>query len=180
MRKLRYAVMSTLDGFFDGTGTGLQRIDWFRADQEWLDYSVEQLKETGVLLFGRRTFEGMASYWPNQTDAVAQYMNGLPKVGFSRTERDTDWQNARFAQDARAEVERLKREPGQDLLIYGSADLAASLTAVRLIDEYLVAVNPVAIGAGTPLFPPGVRTNFERVGTREFASGIVQVKYRLA
>lgn len=180
MRELRYAVMSTLDGFFDGTGTGLERIDWFRADQEWLDYSVEQLKETGVLLFGRRTFEGMASYWPNQTDAVAKYMNGLPKVGFSRSPRDTTWQNARFAADAEAEVERLKREPGKDLLIYGSADLAAKLTAARLIDEYLIAVNPVAIGAGTPLFQPGVRTNFTRISTREFASGIVQVTYRLA
>ncbi len=168
MRKLRVSVMVTLDGFADGTGEGLERIEWFRADQEWFDYSVELLEQTGVLLFGRRTFDGMQGYWPSQTDAVAKYMNGLPKIGFSRTPQPTSWIGARVAPDAVAEVTRLKAEPGKDLLILGSAHLAASLSCARLIDEYLIAVNPIAIGAGTPLFPRGRRLELELLGSRLF------------
>lgn len=180
MSKLRASVMVTLDGYFDGTGEGLERISWFRVDQEWLEHSVELLAEAGTLLFGRRTFEGMAAYWPSQRDPVARYMNELPKVGFSRTLRATDWHNARYESDVVKTVAELKQQPGKDLLVMGSADLLAALTEARLVDEYLVAVNPVAIGGGTPLFRRGSQLELRLVGQRTFGSGVVQLKYARA
>lgn len=177
MSRLVVSVMTSLDGYFDGEGEGYERIRWFRADQEWFDYSVELLSEASALLFGRVTFEGMAEYWPSQTDPVARYMNALPKVGFSRTPRKTSWQNARYESDVAKTVAELKQQLPKDLLVLGSADLAATLTEAKLVDEYLVAVNPVVLGGGTPLFPRGRELSLKLLGQRTFRSGIVQLKY---
>lgn len=182
VRRVVLTAMMSLDGQFDGPGDGFERIDWFRADGEWSDYSVELLDGAGTLVFGRRTFEGMAAYWPSQTDAVAQRMNGLEKIGFSRTPRSTDWANARFATDPAGEIERVKRSGGEgDVVVMGSADLAATLTEHRLIDEYRLAVNPVVLGAGSPLFRPGTpRLDLQRSDVRLFRSGIVEIRLQPA
>jgi dihydrofolate reductase len=177
MRKVILSAMSSLDGMFDGPGDGAERIDWFRADQEWFDYSVESLDAADALLFGRRTFDGMAEYWPGQTDPVGVRMNALEKVGFSRSPRETTWTNARMSTDPVGEVSRMREADGGNLLILGSADLAATLTAAGLIDEYRIAVTPTVLGAGTPLFQPGhPRIALRRDDVRLFASGIVELR----
>jgi dihydrofolate reductase len=169
--------MTSLDGMFDGPGEGAERIDWMRADDEWEEYSVESLDAATTLLFGWRTFEGMVGYWPSQTDPVGVRMNALEKVGFSRSARETTWENARVSNDPVGEVARLKERTGGNLLILGSADLAATLTEHHLIDEYRIAVNPVVLGAGSPLFPPGhPRLDLRPIGTRIFSSGIVEIR----
>jgi dihydrofolate reductase len=177
MRTVIHSAMTSLDGVFDGPGEGAERIDWMRADDEWQEYSVESLDAATTLLFGRRTFEGMAEYWPGQTDPVGIRMNALEKIGFSRSAGTTTWENARMSSDPVDEVARLKEGDGGDILILGSADLAATLTEHGLIDEYRVAVNPVVLGAGSPLFRPGhPRLDLRTTGTRIFSSGIVEIR----
>jgi len=177
MRTVIHSAMTSLDGMFDGPGEGAERIDWMRADDEWEEYSVESLDAASTLLFGRRTFEGMAEYWPDQTDPVGIRMNALEKVGFSRSPGEPTWSNARMSDDPVGEVTRLKAGNGGNLLILGSADLAATLTGHGLVDEYRIAVNPVVLGAGSPLFRPGhPRLDLRPTGTRIFSSGIVEIR----
>jgi dihydrofolate reductase len=178
MSRVVLLAMLSLDGIFDGPGEGGERVDWMRADEEWLDYSVELLDSASTLLFGWRTFEGMSQYWPHQSDPVARRMNTLPKVAFSRTSRTTNWPGASVRADPITTINEL-RSAGDDrcVLVMGSGTLADTLTAHGLIDEYRLAFNPVVLGAGTPLFPPGrPRLNLDLAGTRVFTSGIVELR----
>ena len=81
MTRVIWSVMSSLDGYSAAPGTGFETIDWFRADEEWLDYSVELLDQAETLLFGGLTFAGMEQYWPSAEGPVADRMNALDKLG---------------------------------------------------------------------------------------------------
>ncbi len=184
MPKLVSFNMVTLDGFFEGTEPW--SIDWHNAgDEEFNEFAVEQLKSLGTLLFGRATYQGMASYWPSpaalESDPlVAGAMNRLPKIVFSRTLETADWNNTRLVRDNVAdEITRLKKQPGHDLAVFGSANLMSTLIKLHLIDEHRVMVNPVILGRGRPLFE-GVdsRLNLKLLNTRSFRSGNVLLTYQ--
>jgi dihydrofolate reductase len=179
MRKVILLVMMTLDGLFDGPGEGLEKIDWHHADEEWEDYSVEILSGADTLLFGRRTYEGFASFWPLQEGEVARLLNEIEKVVFSTTLTEVTWQHSRLVREHVPEaIAQLKAQPGKPILVFGSADFAATLTQHGLIDEYRIAVNPVVLGEGTPLFKPHAgRHELRLLGTRVFTSGIVELRY---
>jgi dihydrofolate reductase len=181
MATVIWSVMCSLDGRTAAPGKGLATIDWFRADDEWLEYSVELLDQADTLLFGGTTFVGMEQYWPNADGPVADRMNALDKVGFSRTPRETGWQHARIGADPVAEVAALRSrtDGGKDVVLMGSADLAGTLLAHGLIDDCRFAVTPVLLGGGVPLFADGdPRIEFDRTGTRTFDSGIVEMRCR--
>jgi dihydrofolate reductase len=153
MRKLIMWNLVTLDGFFEGPKSW--EIDWH--EYVWGDelerFSIEQSRSIGALLFGRVTYQGMASFWSTQKGEIADFMNSVPKVVFSRTLSKAEWSNTSLVKDnAAKEVLRLKKEPGKDLFIFGSADLSSTLTREGLIDEYRLCVTPVVLGAGNPLF----------------------------
>lgn len=155
MRKLIMWNMVTLDGFFEGAQPW--DIDFHNAGwgDELQRFANEQMSAADLLLFGRRTYEGMARYWSTATGETADHMNRIRKVVFSRTLASADWANTRLVStDAAEEVARLKREPGKDILVFGSADLCDSLTRAGLIDEYRLGVNPIVLGQGNPLFKP--------------------------
>ena len=178
MRKLIYGMGVSLDGYIaDGAGA----IDWSAPDEELHRYHNEQGRETGVNLYGRRMWETMR-VWGDDGFATgeverewAELWKATPKLVFSTT-LDAVEGNATLHRDgAREEVERLKREPGKDLVV-GGAGLAASL--VDLIDEYRLYVNPVLLGAGTPFFPPlSDRIGLELAETRTFGSRVVYLRY---
>jgi dihydrofolate reductase len=175
MRKVVLCDMISLDGCYEGPGEGWRALDWHRADDAWEAYGMELLRAADVLLLGRRTYEGFAEYWSAQTGELAGLLNDIPKVVFSTTLQSADWNNSRLVRENAAdEVARMKAEDGKSLLILGSADFAATLTRARLIDEYLLGINPVVLGAGRPLFPPGEeRLELDLLGTRTFDSGVV-------
>lgn len=182
MRKLFTFNMVTLDGFFEGPN---QDINWHRVDDEFNQFAIEQTSTIGTILFGRVTYELMASYWPTpaaQTDdpEVAHLMNTLPKVVFSRTLPKAEWNNTRLIKDNVAEeVLKLKQEPGNDLAVFGSAKLLSSLIQLNLVDEHRVIVNPVLIGSGAPLFQNiNQKVNLKLVKTRTFKSGNVLLCYQ--
>jgi len=155
MRRLVAWNLMTLDGYFEG-GTpwdlAFHETVW---GEELEAVSLAQDNEIGTLLFGRRTYEGMARYWATETGTVADMMNSLEKAVASRTLDEATWNNTRLLKgDAVEAVEALKAEDGKDVYVFGSADLLASLLPAGLVDEYRLCIAPVVLGGGTPLFRP--------------------------
>lgn len=182
MRKVIMFNMITLDGFFEGPNG---EIDWHKVDEEFNEFSIQQTGSAGGLIFGRKTYQLMESYWPTPEAAaddpqVTEIMNSIPKFVFSRTLEGVEWKNTRLLKgDAAAEVEKLKGEPGGDLFIFGSADLSVTLFQHALIDEIRVIVNPVVIGSGRSLFEElAGKLELELLKTRAFRSGNVLLCYR--
>ena len=144
-------------------------------------FSTEQLNAAGGLVFGRVTYQLMANYWPTATGEIADFMNALPKYVFSRTLTRSDWNNTQmFGADVAGTVARLKRESAKDLFLFGSADLAASLIPHGLIDEFRIAVNPIVLGGGTPLFKPGERAKLKLLDSKAHSTGVVILRYEPA
>lgn len=180
MRKLLFQMMVSLDGYFEGPD---QSIDWHRVDEEFNEYAIDLLSNVDTLVFGRITYEGMASYWPTSEaiagdPLVAGRMNSLPKIVVSRTMDKADWENSRLVKDNVAEELRsLKAQPGEDLVVLGSSNLAASLMKDNLIDEYRIIVNPVVLGGGRSLFEGAQPQGLKLDKTRVFESGNVMLTY---
>ena len=181
MRKLFSFNMVTLDGFFEGPNG---EIDWHNADnQEFNEFAIEQTSAVDTLLFGRKTYHIMASYWPTETaisadPLIADLMNRLSKIVFSRTLESVDWNNTRLVREnAQQEVQNLKMQPGKDMAIFGSANLISSL--MEVIDEHRVMVNPILLGQGNPLFKKSAhQTKLRLVDSRTFDSGNVLLSYQ--
>ena len=179
MRRLLMWNVCTLDGLFEGAKP------WDLAFHEsvWGDelqrFSLEQLQEVGMVLYGRATYQGMASYWSTATGATAEFMNRLPKVVFSNTLDAAPWNNTRLVKgDAVAEVRRLKQEAGKDLFVFGSARLGESLMTAGLFDEYRLCLAPVVLGEGTPLFKPGGKPHPMRLlESRALSTGGIILRY---
>ena len=153
MSKLIMWNLMTLDGMFEGAQPW--DLDWH--EYAWGDelerFSLEQGREAGALLFGRRTYEGMAAHWPTAKGETAEFMNAVPKYVFSRTLERADWANTTLVnEDAGEAVPRLKQQPGKDLFVLGSADLSTTLSRHGLFDEYRIGLVPVTLGEGSPLF----------------------------
>jgi dihydrofolate reductase len=182
MRKVFLFMMVTLDGFFEGPN---HDIDWHNVDEEFNEFAIQQLDDVDTLLFGRVTYEGMASYWPTQfakenDPVVADKMNTVPKIVFSRTLDKAEWNNSRLVKEHIAEeVSKLKQQQGRDLAIFGSSDLAVSLLQMGLIDELRIMVNPVVLGNGKRLFA-GIdeKLNLKLLKTQTFRSGNVLLYYQ--
>jgi dihydrofolate reductase len=180
MAKLIMWNLMTLDGFVEGPNRDISwHFDVWGEELEKL--SIDQLKSAGGLMFGRVTYELMANHWPNATGEVADFMNALPKYVFSRTLKRSDWANTQvFGTDVPDTVAGLKREGAKDIFLFGSADLAASLIPHGLIDEFRIAVNPIILGGGSPLFKQGERVKLKLIDARTLSVGIVISRYASA
>lgn len=151
----------SLDGFFTGPGGDLGWAYQGSDDPEWNAFVAENASGGNAandrLLFGRVTYEMMAGYWPTPAameamPAVAEGMNAMRKIVFSRTLKNAAWQNTTvLAEPLADEVRRLKQEAG-DIVIFGSGTIVAQLAAEGLIDEYQLVVCPVALGSGRTMF----------------------------
>jgi dihydrofolate reductase len=175
--------MVSLDGFFEGPDHDLT---WHRVDDEFDEFALEQLDGAAALVFGRVTYELMAGYWPGEDAArddprIAERMNGLPKSVFSRKLDRAGWTNTTLIRgDAAREMATLKHRSSGDFFLFGSADLAVTFTRGGLIDEYRLMMNPVLLGAGTPLFKGSGRLELRLSGHRTFANGNVLLRYQPA
>lgn len=181
MRKVIFFMLISLDGYYEGPKND---ISWHNVDEEFNEFAIEQLNSVDMLLFGRVTYEMMAGYWPTPAaikddPIVAEKMNSLPKIVFSKTLSTAAWQNTQLiTDDFSAEVAMLKQLPGKDLIIFGSSDLAVSLIQYNLIDEFRVMINPIVLGGGKTLFH-GIQNEFKLklLKTRQFKSGNVLLYY---
>jgi dihydrofolate reductase len=183
MRKLIVFNNVSLDGsFVDDNGD----MRWAHqgADDEWNAFVSGNASGDGVLVFGRVTYDLMASYWPTPMAAkndpvVANRMNAAQKIVFSRTMKEAAWQNTTLIKtDAAKAVAKLKSEPGNDMVVLGSGSLVAALAEKDLIDEYQIVVVPVAIGGGRSLFKGLTKPKrFKLVESRAFKIGNVVLRY---
>jgi dihydrofolate reductase len=183
MRPVIYSMSVSVDGFIAGPGG---EIDWGNPDAEEFRFHVQQIRELGAYLSGRRLYEEMlvweapADSWPDP-DFVefAKIWQAIPKVIFSAT-LDHVQGNARLASgDVAAEVARVKELPGPGAVAVGGAGLASTLIKLDLIDEYRLFVKPVVLGGGTSYFPPrDQRLSLELKETRTFGSRVVYQRYQ--
>ena len=186
MRKLVYALQMSLDGFMAGPDG---ELDWHIVDEQLHRHFNEQERVTEVALYGRKLYQLMSDYWPTAdsdpalADYAAEYApiwRATQKVVFSRTLERVEWNSRLVRTDAAAEVARLKVE-GDGLMTVGGAELGSSMLAAGLVDEVGVYLQPVAIGAGKPMFRPeaaGVKLTL--VDSLAFDSGVVRLRYRTA
>jgi dihydrofolate reductase len=186
LRSVTYSMSASLDGYIAGPDGD---FDWPGFDEEIFRFWIDEIREVGVHLMGRRLYETML-YW--ETADREQPLDGaelewaalwkpLPKVVFSTTLSAVEG-NARLASgDLAEEIERLRAEPGEGEIAIGGATLAAEAAALDLIDEYRVMVYPVLVGGGIPFFPQRERrVDLELVETRAFTSRVVYLRYRVA
>ncbi len=173
--------MVTLDGYFEGPGHDL---GWHNVDSEFNEFAIGQLRDIGTLIFGRVTYEMMASYWSTAAakaddPVVAGLMNDLPKIVPSRTLDKVAWSNSRLIRDrVGEEIASLRQRSTKDLAVFGSARLLTSLMQMNLVDEYRLMVNPIVLGQGTPLFRlPMHKLNLRLIRTRIFGNGNVLLCY---
>ncbi|WP_038476311.1 dihydrofolate reductase family protein [Fimbriimonas ginsengisoli] len=172
-RELILKMSMSIDGYVAGPNG---ELDWvFRSSSEasrtWL---IELLGQAGLHAMGHRTYQDMAGYWPTSPLPMARPMNEIPKVVFSRSGKisapdikaangegrpaidDTvleSWRNPLVAgTDLAADIQRLKQEEGKPILAHGGASFASSLIAANLVDKIILAVHPVALGCGLPIF----------------------------
>jgi dihydrofolate reductase len=180
MRTLFWQIITSLDGFAEGPNG---ELDWFVTGPDFDRYVERMLASIDTIVLGRKTYEALASYWPTAPNPEAFRMNALPKLVFSRTlatESPLRWQNASVAGGAPADtVAALKREPGRELGLFASADLAGTLAHHSLIDEYRVIVMPVVLGRGRAAFRNFLeRRAFDLVCAEPLPSGAVIHTYR--
>jgi dihydrofolate reductase len=168
MRKLIMKMSMSIDGFVSGADGSK---DWLfkTGDEESLDWSVGQIREAGLIIMGRKSFQTMAPYWPTATGPFAQPMNEIPKGVFTKkgfkgldpvhattseqSSAITSWASARvFDGDLAEEISKLKTTPGKPIVAIGGSGFMQSLIATSLIDEYHLAIHPVALGSGLPIF----------------------------
>ncbi|GAB3659398.1 dihydrofolate reductase family protein [Hymenobacter agri] len=175
MSKVIVAEYLTLDGV-------MEHPAWTAPyfNDELGEFQGELMANCDALLLGRVTYEAFAGAWPNMPDAPgAARMNSLPKYVASRTLHTAGWNASIIAGDVAAEVARLKQEPGQNLLIYGSGELVEYLRQHGLIDEYRLMIFPVVLGGGRRLFAEAP-TNFRLKSSHVTSTGVLVLTYQPA
>ena len=155
MRNVILSVQVSLDGFIARPNG---ELDWHLVDAEVNEYAKDLLNSFDTLVFGRVTYQVMADYWPTATPTgpvearIAERLNTLPKVVFSKTLKRVDWKNSRLAQGGIAEeILKMKQQLGKDIGI-GGTSIVSALAPLGLIDEYRILVVPAVLGSGKPLF----------------------------
>jgi dihydrofolate reductase len=187
MRKLIVFNHVSLDGYFVD---GANDMSWAKADHqdaEWDAFVSGNASGGGTLVFGRITYEMMAGFWPTPfameiMPVVAEGMNRMPKIVFSRTLDNASWSNTTLIKgDPAAEMRKMKQSRGEDMVILGSGSVVSQLAREGLIDDYQIVVNPIVLGKGRTLFD-GVEgeLRLKLTKTRAFGNGNVLLCYEPA
>ena len=185
MRNLIFFMHTSLDGFV----AGLQgELDWIRIDDEMFDFVATMTDKADTALYGRVTYEMMQSYWPTageQPNASkhdkehSAWYNKVSKVVLSKTLSEKGLVNTKVISDQLAEnINKLKKQDGKNILIFGSPTASISLLNAGLIDEFWLFVNPIILGHGIPLYK-GVSgtTQLKLVESKTFSSGVIALHY---
>lgn len=181
MRKLNVFNFITLNGYFEGPN---HDISWHRHSSEENKYSDDSLQADGVLLFGRKTYEMMYSFWPTPMalemyPETAKGMNKSEKIVFSNTVKKAEWNNTKvIGGNIVEEMKRLKKTKGNNMVILGSGSIVSLFAEAGLIDGYQIMIDPVAISKGTPIFK-GIKQKLDLKLTeiKSFKSGVVLLSY---
>lgn len=177
----------SLDGFVAGPNG---EMDWIKVDQEIFDHVGKRISEGDTALYGRVTYEMMESYWPTAADKPnatkhdiehSRWYKEVHKVVLSKTMEDVDLPNTTIISDNLSDrINRIKQEPGNEILLFGSPTATHSLIQQSLIDGYWLFVNPIILGQGIPLFLDiKEKTNLKLMSTRQFTCGVTELNYEV-
>lgn len=180
-------MMVSLDGYFEGPDHDLS---WHQVDAEFNDFAQAQMQEADAILFGRKTYQLMESFWPTQAGLegdpiVAKLMNEMPKVVVSKSLANVTetehWKHVRLInKNVKEEIKNVKEQKGGDIILLASSNLCVSLLEWGLLDEVRIMINPIVIGKGTPLFQ-GIKkkVTMELIKESKFGNGNVLLTYRV-
>lgn len=188
MRKVIFMIHVSLDGYTAGPN---DELGWVSYDRELEQYAHSMHDLTDAVIWGRKTYELMASYWltvPGNPDSTpperehARWLDTATKIVVSRTLKQVEWGEARntiLIQDNIAEaIHSIKQQPGKDIWLLGSTALAQTFMQLDLIDEYRININPTALINGKPLFANIDRVlNFTLLESRTLSSGVITLRY---
>jgi len=178
MRKVIVSEFVTLDGVMEEPRWTFQ----FTPSEDQLKFKLDELFSVDALLLGRVTYQGFAAAWPSMKGDAQGYgdrMNGLPKYVVSTSLEKVEWNNSRLIKaNVAEEVAKLKQQSGQDILVFGSRELASSLMQSGLVDELRLLVYPIILGSGKRLFRDGIAAKLKLVESKAFASGIALLRYQ--
>lgn len=184
MRKTVVSNWVSTDGFFAGPNG---EIDWIVQDPA-INQATHELMNPDTLLAGRVSYQGFENFWPKvagdpnsppEMRKIADEMNAMTKVVFSRTLKEVTWENSKLINgNLIEEVQKLKNGEGADMVIFGSGTIVQQLANEGLIDEYLLAISPVVLGTGKLLFKDVKKHGLELLETRNFDSGNVLLRYQ--
>jgi dihydrofolate reductase len=183
MRRVIVTEYASLDGVVEDPGGSEQFEHGGWTIPYWNDeiakFQSDGLFASDALLLGRATYQEFAKAWPSRVDDdFSDRMNSLPKFVATRTLDQLEWNATPLKGDVAQEVAKLKQEPGQDLLIYGSGELVRTLMQHDVIDEYRLLIYPVVVGSGKRLFRDESTTSLKLVDTKPFSSGVVALIYQ--
>ncbi len=184
----------TADGYFAASDGNLE---WVVQDAGVAKAGVQGMRGTDTVLFGRRTYELFAGFWPHALDdgptapdphgpgrsremrAMATWLNEATKLVFSRTLKDVTWRNSRLLHELDPrEIEDMKKQPGKNMIVFGSGSIASQLTRHGLVDEYQFVVSPVLLGSGRPLLSGASKgARLDLVEVKRYPSGCVMLRY---
>ena len=183
MGKLSVFNFITLNGYFKGPNDD---TSWHQhGNEEEGEFAAEGAQSDSILLFGRKTYEMMASFWPTPEAAknmpeVADGMNKSEKIVFSKTLKNASWNNTRIIKNNIVEeTKKLKSSSPKDMTILGSGSILTQLAEAGLVDTYMFMLDPLALGDGTPIFKGiGTKLELKLAETRSFKSGRVLLTYQ--
>ena len=186
LRKLKLQVQMSIDGYIAGSNGEMDWLVW-NWDDKLKEYVNELTESVDSILLGRKMTEGFISYWsevmakPDHPEyAFAKKMIETPKVVFTKTLNKSKWENTDIATgDLTDEINKLKRQEGNDIIVYGGASFDSSLITSGLIDEFHLFVNPAAIGTGMTIFKDlKEMQKFTLIKSIAFDCGIVLLHYQ--
>lgn len=187
MRKVKLQMQVSLDGLIAGPNGEMDWMVW-NWDEELKKYVAALTEPVDCILLGRVLAEGFIPHWtsmiakPETADAFSHKMVDTPKIVFSKTLENSDWDNTILIKgDIQEEIAKLKNKPGKDIIVYGGGNFVSNLIKHGLIDEYNLFVNPVALGNGITIFKGlAHRLNLKLVKATSFDCGIVAFRYQPA
>lgn len=187
MRKIISFMHLSLDGFVAGPNG---EMDWIKVDEEIFNHVGKRISEGDTALYGRVTYQMMESYWPTAADKPdatkhdiehSKWYSKVRKVVLSRTMKEEGSTSTTIISDNLPEnINKIKQQSGEDILLFGSPTATHSLIQQNLIDGYWLFVNPIILGQGIPLFKNiKDKIKLQLMTTRAFASGVTELSYKV-
>jgi dihydrofolate reductase len=185
MRKIVVFNLLSIDGFFEGKN---HDINWHQVDEEFNKFAVDHTAKFDTIIFGSRTYKLFEDFWPSAVNnskfsaddqRIAKIIDDAQKYVFSKKIKEVKWKNSVLLNEIdKKEVEKIKKEKGKDIVIFGSGTIVSQFSDLGLIDEYRFIINPLALGEGTSMFK-GVskQLNFKLISTKKFKNGNILLTY---
>ncbi|MDB5232463.1 MAG: bifunctional deaminase-reductase domain protein [Chitinophagaceae bacterium] len=185
MRKIISFMHISLDGFVAGPNG---EMNWIKVDEELFDHISKRIGEGDTALYGRVTYQMMEDYWPTAADKPtaskhdidhSKWYKKAQKLVLSKTMKGADLTNTKIISDNLSDnINEIKQQPGEDILLFGSPTATHSLIQLNLIDGYWLFVNPIILGRGIPLFTDiKDKIKLKLLTTKQFTSGVTELNY---